>query len=186
PADATRDVVNTQSGFTASAPRDTRGTTYCTDIAKMAEAPILHVNGDDPEVCLLAIEIALDYRQKFHRDVLVDLVCFRRLGHNEADEPMVTQPLMYKKIQAHPGTRNLYADRLTAAGVITEEEADGMIATYRAAMDKGYHTNKTILSNYKAPSPLALSRFKGQHWTETVDTRVPLAHLKAVAQKATA
>ncbi len=104
-------VVNNQIGFTTSDPRDTRGTIYCTDIAKMAEAPILHVNGDDPEVCLLAIEIALDYRQQFHKDVFIDLVCFRRLGHNEADEPMVTQPLMYKKIAQHPGTRALYAEQ---------------------------------------------------------------------------
>ncbi len=112
-------VVNNQIGFTTSDPRDTRGTLYCTDIAKMAEAPIFHVNADDPEVCLLAIEMAIDYRQQFHRDVFIDLVCFRRLGHNEADEPMVTQPLMYKKIAQHPGTRKLYADRLVADGVVT-------------------------------------------------------------------
>ncbi len=144
-------VVNNQIGFTTSDPRDTRGTLYCTDIAKMAEAPIFHVNADDPEVCLLAIEMAMEYRQQFHRDVFIDLVCFRRLGHNEADEPMVTQPLMYKKIAQHPGTRRLYADRLVADGVIKAEDADAMIATYRAAMDKGLHTNTTILSNYKAP-----------------------------------
>jgi 2-oxoglutarate dehydrogenase E1 component len=125
-------VINNQIGFTTSDPRDTRGTLYCTDVAKMIEAPILHVNGDDPEVCLLAIEMALDYRQRFHKDVFIDLVCFRRLGHNEADEPMITQPLMYKKIAQHPGTRKLYADRLIAQGVVTGEEADAMIATYRA------------------------------------------------------
>ena len=107
-------VVNNQIGFTTSDPRDTRGTLYCTDIAKMAEAPIFHVNGDDPEVCVLAVEMAMEYRQQFHRDVFIDLVCFRRLGHNEADEPMITQPLMYKRIAQHPGTRKLYAERARA------------------------------------------------------------------------
>jgi len=144
-------VVNNQIGFTTSDPRDTRGTLYCTDIAKMAEAPIFHVNADDPEVCLLAVEMAMEFRRQFHRDVFIDLVCFRRLGHNEADEPMVTQPLMYKKINQHPGTRKLYADSLERQEVIQPGDADTMIATYRAAMDKGLHTNTTILSNYKAP-----------------------------------
>ena len=176
-------VVNNQIGFTTSDPRDTRGTIYCTDIAKMAEAPILHVNGDDPEVCLLAIEIAMDYRQKFHKDVFIDLVCFRRLGHNEADEPMITQPLMYKKIAQHPGTRKLYADRLIAAGVVKPDEPEAMIATYRAAMDKGLHTNTTILSNYKPAFTVDWSAFKSRNWTEPYDARVPLPTLKALAKK---
>jgi len=176
-------VVNNQIGFTTSDPRDTRGTTYCTDIAKMAEAPILHVNGDDPEVCLLAIEIALDYRQQFHRDVFIDLVCFRRLGHNEADEPMVTQPLMYKKIAQHPGTRQLYADKLVADGVIAAEEPEAMIATYRTAMDKGLHTNTTILSNYKPPSTIDWSSFKGKNWKEAYTSGVPVKTLKALSKR---
>jgi 2-oxoglutarate dehydrogenase E1 component len=177
-------VVNNQIGFTTSDPRDTRGTLYCTDIAKMAEAPIFHVNGDDPEVCLLAVELALEYRQQFHRDVFIDLVCFRRLGHNEADEPMVTQPLMYKKIAKHPGTRRLYADRLEQEGVIKAGDADAMIAAYRAAMDKGHHTNSTILSNYKRPYAVDWTRYRGKHWTEPCDTRVPLKTLKALGKKA--
>ena len=179
-------VINNQIGFTTSDPRDTRGTLYCTDVAKMIEAPILHVNGDDPEACLLATEIALDYRQKYHKDVFIDLVCFRRLGHNEADEPMITQPLMYKKINQHPGTRKLYADRLIAEGVVTAEEADAMIATYRAAMDKGYHTNTTVLSNYKPPFIVDWTPYKNRHWTDSADTTVPLAHLKELGAKATA
>jgi len=176
-------VVNNQIGFTTSDPRDTRGTIYCTDIAKMAEAPILHVNGDDPEVCLLAIEIALDYRQQFHKDVFIDLVCFRRLGHNEADEPMVTQPLMYKKIAQHPGTRALYAEKLVAAGVIKPEEPEAMIATYRNAADKGLHTNTTILSNYKPQYNVDWSLFKGHDWTEPYESKVPLKTLKALSKR---
>jgi 2-oxoglutarate dehydrogenase E1 component len=178
-------VINNQIGFTTSDPRDTRGTIYCTDIAKMVEAPILHVNGDDPEACLLAIEVALEYRQQFHKDIFIDLVCFRRLGHNEADEPMVTQPLMYKKIAQHPGTRRLYAERLVAAGVVTQEEAEGMVATYRAAMDRGQHTNKTILSNYKPPFTIDWSPYKNRQWTEPSATAVPLKQVQALAQKLT-
>ena len=177
-------VVNNQIGFTTSDPRDTRGTLYCTDIAKMVEAPILHVNGDDPEACLLAVDIAMDYRQQFHKDVFIDLICFRRLGHNEADEPMVTQPLMYKKINQHPGTRRLYADALVAEGVIRAEDAEAMIAGYRAAMDKGTHTNKTILSNYKTPFATDWSPFtRGNKWTVAADTTFPMKTLKALARK---
>ena len=178
-------VINNQIGFTTSDPRDTRGTLYCTDIAKMVDAPILHVNADDPEVCLLAIELAMEFRQEFHKDVFIDLVCFRRLGHNEADEPMVTQPLMYKKIATHPGTRRLYADRLLAAGAVQEGDAEAMIATYRDAMDKGLHTNTTILSNYKHPFQIDWSVFKGHHWTVAGDTRVPMKTLKSLARKST-
>jgi 2-oxoglutarate dehydrogenase E1 component len=178
-------VINNQIGFTTSDPRDTRGTIYCTDIAKMVEAPILHVNGDDPEACLLAVEIALEYRQQFHKDIFIDLVCFRRLGHNEADEPMVTQPLMYKRIAQHMGTRKLYADRLIADGVITPEEPDAMIATYRAAMDRGQNTNKTIIANYKPPFTIDWTPYKNRHWTDPADTAVPVKKLRALSQQLT-
>src|SRR6478752_782251 len=178
-------VINNQVGFTTSDPRDARGTTFCTDIAKMVEAPVLHVNGDDPEVALMAVEIALDYRQRFHKDVFIDLVCFRRLGHNEADEPMVTQPLMYKRVAQHPGTRKLYAEKLAAEGVIAADEADKMVAAYRAAMDRGQHTNKTVLSNYKAPFTIDWAPYVGRHWADVVDTRVPLEKLKALSQRLT-
>ncbi|MFO1396651.1 MAG: 2-oxoglutarate dehydrogenase E1 component [Burkholderiales bacterium] len=176
-------VINNQIGFTTSDPRDARGTTFCTDIAKMVEAPILHVNGDDPEVCLLAIELALEYRQKFHKDVFIDLVCFRRLGHNEADEPQLTQPLMYKRIAQHPGTRKLYAQKLEAEGVVKPEDADGLVAAFRAAMDKGQHTNKTVLSNYKPPFTIDWSPYIGRHWSDTVDTGVPKATLHELSAR---
>jgi 2-oxoglutarate dehydrogenase E1 component len=175
-------VINNQIGFTTSDPRDTRSTLYCTDVAKMAEVPIFHVNADDPEACLLVCELAMEYRQKFHKDVFIDLVCFRRLGHNEQDEPMVTQPLMYKKINAHPGTRKLYADQLCAAGTLKAQEPEQMWADYRAAMDKGTHTNKTILSNYKPPYQIEWSRFVNRHWMDKCDTTVPMAKLKKLAQ----
>jgi 2-oxoglutarate dehydrogenase E1 component len=178
-------VINNQIGFTTSDPRDTRGTLYCTDVAKMVEAPIFHVNGDDPEACLLAVEIAVEFRQKFDRDVFIDLVCFRRQGHNEADEPMITQPLMYKRIAQHPGTRTLYAQRLVADGVIQPDDAEAMIETYRTAMDKGLHTNTTILSNYKPPFAVDWRRFIGKHWTDAAVTAVPMARVKELAKKLT-
>jgi 2-oxoglutarate dehydrogenase E1 component len=178
-------IINNQIGFTTSDPRDTRGTTYCSDVAKMIEAPIFHVNGDDPEACLLATEIAMDYRTLYKQDVVIDLVCYRRLGHNEQDEPMVTQPLMYKRIAAHPGTRKLYADRLVKEGVITEADAARMIEEYRAALDKGFHTNRTILSNYKPPNSIDWTAFLGKRWTDPVDTGVPLRTLKSLSKKLT-
>jgi hypothetical protein len=179
-------VINNQIGFTTSDPRDSRSTLYCTDVMKMIEAPIFHVNADDPEACCMAIEIAMDYRHQFKKDVVVDLICFRKLGHNEQDEPMVTQPLMYKIINAHPGTRKLYADRLAAQGVIASDEADKLVATYRQAMDGGYHTNKTILANFKPPFAVDWSKYKGTKWNENDDTTLPLADLQALAERLTA
>ena len=178
-------VVNNQIGFTTSDPRDARSTLYCTDVMKMVEAPIFHVNADDPESAVMAIEIALDYRTKFKKDVVVDLVCFRKLGHNEQDEPMVTQPLMYKIVSQHPGTRKLYADRLQAQGVIAPDEADGMVATYRQALDGGYHTNKTILANFKPPFAIDWSKYKNTKWNENDDTTLPLSDLQMLAERLT-
>ena len=178
-------VINNQIGFTTSDPRDVRSTLYCTDIAKMAEVPIFHVNADDPEACLLVTEIALDYRTIFHKDVFIDLVCFRRLGHNEQDEPMVTQPLMYKKIHQHPGTRKLYADKLEAEGVIKAGEGDAYVTAFRDAMDKGTHTNKTILSHYVAPYQQDWAKFVDRTWTDHADTTVPLKTVKELAKKLT-
>ena len=177
-------VVNNQIGFTTSDPRDTRGTPFCTDIAKMIDAPIFHVNADDPEVCLFAVELAMQYRQQYRKDVFIDLVCFRRLGHNEADEPMVTQPLMYRKVNAHPGTRALYARRLEAEGVIAPGEAEAMIAEFRAEMDKGHHTNRTILSNYKRPHATDWAPFRDRSWTEAYDSTFAIARLRELGLKA--
>ena len=178
-------IVNNQIGFTTSDTRDTRSTIYCTDVAKMIEAPVFHVNGDDPEAVAMVTEIALEFRMDFHKDVVIDLVCFRKLGHNEQDEPMVTQPLMYKLISRHPGTRKLYAEKLAAQGVVKLEEAEDMIKTYRDALDSGFHTNKTILSNYKPPFQVNWAPFKNIPWTYKVATGVPMDALKQLAARLT-
>jgi len=178
-------VVNNQVGFTCSDLRDARSTLYCTDIAKMLEIPIFHVNGDDPEAVCFVTEIALEYRMKFHKDVVVDLVCYRRLGHNEQDEPMVTQPLMYKTIAKLHTTRRLYADRLAQEGVIRENDGDELVAMIRKALDDGYHTNKTILSNYKPPFEIDWSKYKGGKWNEHDDTRLPVEALKSLGDRIT-
>ena len=130
-------VINNQVGFTTSDPRDTRSTLYCSDVAKMVEAPIFHVNGDDPEACVFVTRLALDYRRRFHKDVVIDLVCYRRHGHNEADEPAATQPLMYQAIRKHPTTRQIYAERLAAEGALAADEADRMVSGYRDGLDAG-------------------------------------------------
>ncbi|MBI1964883.1 MAG: 2-oxoglutarate dehydrogenase E1 component [Betaproteobacteria bacterium] len=178
-------VVNNQVGFTCSDLRDARSTLYCTDIAKMLEIPIFHVNGDDPEAVCLVTEIALDYRMKFHKDVVVDLVCYRRLGHNEQDEPMVTQPLMYKTIAKLPTTRQLYAGRLAKAGAMAESGGDEMVANIRKALDGGHHTNKTVLSSYKPPFEIDWSQYKSGKWNERDDTRLPLGTLKMLGERIT-
>ena len=132
-----RIVINNQIGFTTSNPRDTRSTEYCTDIAKMIQAPIIHVNGDDPEAVAFAARMAVEYRTLFKRDIFIDLISYRRHGHNEADEPLATQPMMYGIIKKHPTPRKVYADRLIAEGVITESEVTEMMNLYRDALDNG-------------------------------------------------
>jgi len=178
-------VINNQIGFTTSDPRDTRSTLYCTDVVKMIEAPVLHVNGDDPEAVVLCTELALDYRQEFNKDVVVDIVCFRKLGHNEQDTPALTQPLMYKKIGQHPGTRKLYADKLVAQGVLTAEAPDEIVKTFRAALDQGRHTRDPVLTNYKSKYAVDWTPFLGKKWTDAADTALPLAEVKRLAERLT-
>ena len=130
-------VINNQVGFTTSKQEDIRSTNYCTDVAKMVKAPIFHVNSDDPEAVVFVTRLALDYRMKYHKDVVIDLFCYRRHGHNEADEPSATQPLMYKVIKKHPTTRTIYADALINEGVITKEQDKEIVEKYRSALEIG-------------------------------------------------
>ncbi|HRB29149.1 MAG: 2-oxoglutarate dehydrogenase E1 component [Nitrosomonas sp.] len=177
-------IINNQIGFTTSDTRDSRSTFYCTDVAKMIEAPIFHVNGDDPEAVSMIGELAFDFRMRFHKDVVIDLVCFRRQGHNEQDEPMVTQPRMYQIINKHPGTLRLYIDKLTAVGVISNQDAEAMIEAYRAAMDAGTNPNKSIYHDYKSTSDWA-PFLKPIKWNQSIKTGVPLATLKKLANRLT-
>ncbi len=178
-------IINNQIGFTTSDPRDLRSTAFCTDIFKMVEAPVLHVNGDDPEAVVLASQLALEFRQTFGQDVVVDITCFRKLGHNEQDTPSLTQPLMYKKISAHPGTRKLYGDKLAAQGVLTADGPDGLVKAYRAAMDAGKHTVDPVLTNFKSKYAVDWAPFLGKKWTDACDTAIPMSEWKRLAEKLT-
>ena len=177
-------VINNQIGFTTSDPRDSRSTLYCTDVVKMIEAPVLHVNGDDPEAVVLCMQLALEYRQEFNKDVVVDIICFRKLGHNEQDTPSLTQPLMYKKIAAHPGTRKLYADKLAAQG-LGETLGDDMVKAQRAAFDAGKNTVDPVLTDFKRKYAVDWSAFANKKWTDAAETALPLAEWKRLAEKIT-
>ena len=178
-------VINNQIGFTTSDPRDARSTLYCSDVVKMIEAPVLHINADDPEAVVLATQIALDYRMEFKKDIVLDIICYRKLGHNEQDTPALTQPLMYKKIGQHPGTRKLYADKLVAQGVIPADGGDKMVAAFRDAMDAGKHTVDPVISNFKNKYAVDWLPFLNKKWTDSADTAVPLTELKRLATRIT-
>jgi 2-oxoglutarate dehydrogenase E1 component len=177
-------IINNQIGFTTSDPRDMRSSAHCTDIVKMVEAPVLHINGDDPEAVVLATQLALEFRMEFSQDVVLDITCFRKLGHNEQDTPALTQPLMYKKIATHPGTRKMYADKLSAQG-LGDTLGDDMVKAYRAAMDSGKHTIDPVLSNFKHKYAVDWTPFLGKKWTDAGDTSIPMAEWKRIAEKIT-
>ncbi len=178
-------VINNQIGFTTSDPRDARSSLYCTDVVKMIDAPVLHVNGDDPEAVVLCTQLAMDYRHQFKKDVVVDIVCFRKLGHNEQDTPSLTQPLMYKKIAAHPGTRKLYGDKLVAQGVLPADGPDQMVKAFRSAMDEGRHTVDPVLTNFKSKYAVDWAPFLGKKWTDAADTALPLAEIRRLSERLT-
>jgi len=176
-------IVNNQVGFTTHDPRDTRSTLYCSDVAKMIEAPILHVNGDDAEAVVFAARFALDYRMKFHKDVVIDLVCYRRLGHNEADEPAATQPVMYAAIRRKRTTRQLYAEQLVKEGVIEAEEADAMAERYRVGLDEGRPQAHQVLGLIGNKHTVDWTRYHDVDWTEQVPTGVKLELLRDIGQR---
>ena len=174
-------IVNNQIGFTTN-PRYSRSSPYPSDVAKMIEAPIFHVNGDDPEAVVFAAKVATEFRQKFQKPVVIDMFCYRRHGHNEGDEPSFTQPLMYKAIAAHPTTLEIYGKKLVGEGVVTAGEVDKMKADWRARLDAaaGYRANKADWLD---------GRWAGLQRAEDVDdprrgkTGVEIAKLKEIGRK---
>ena len=174
-------VVNNQIGFTTSRPSDARSTDYCSDVAKMIEAPIFHVNGDDPEAVLLVTRLALQYRQRFKKDVVIDLVCYRRHGHNEADEPAATQPIMYGRIRNHRTTRDLYAESLVERGLITADGVAGLQEEYRDRLDRGEPVPKSSLGMIGNEFTVDWSPYLDKSWDEEVDTTISPARVARTA-----
>ena len=176
-------VVNNQIGFTTSNAADARSTLYATDVAKMINAPIFHVNGDDPEAVHFVTQLAFDFRTAFKKDVVIDMVCYRRHGHNETDEPSVTQPIMYSTIKQLATTRKLYADRLVEAGVLGPDEPDAMVDDYRRALDAGETVAPDVLEGLDEAPELQVdwSRYTETDWRAEYAPHVPLATLRELA-----
>ena len=174
-------VINNQIGFTTSNIRDSRSTTYCTDVAKVVEAPIFHVNGDDPEAVIFVTRLALDYRNRFHKDVVIDLVCYRRHGHNEADEPAVTQPMMYQKIRNHQPTRAAYADSLIASQLVSPADTQQYVEDIRAEFERGHCVGRPSVCVVENPFHVDWTRYKGIRWDHEHDTSFDPERFEALA-----
>ena len=174
-------IVNNQIGFTMSDPQDARSTPYSSDVAKMIEAPIFHVNADDPEAVIFVTRLALDYRHTFHKDVVIDLVCYRRHGHNEADEPAATQPVMYKAIRKHKTTRQLYAERLVHEKLISEQAAADLVEQFRDRLDTGGSVSNVSLGMIGNQYTVDWSQFNGE-LADEVDSSISLKRLQRLAK----
>ncbi len=176
-------VINNQIGFTTSNPLDTRSALYCTDAAKMVQAPIFHVNGDDPEAVLFVTRLAMDYRVQFNKDVVIDLVCYRRHGHNEADEPAVTQPMMYQKIRARKTTATLYAEKLTEEGVIESGELQRLATELRNDLDAGKNVSRPPAVNVHDPFAVDWSKLKEKNFDAPADTAIPVDTIRMLSDR---
>ncbi len=177
-------IVNNQIGFTTHRVDDARSTEYCSEVAKMVRAPIFHVNADDPEAVLFVTQLAVDYRMQFRKDAVIDLVCYRRRGHNETEEPMKTQPLMYRSIHSHPTTRAIYADRLVADGVVSQAEVDEWTERYRDSLDSGEHVARSLVHEPSVELFVDWRPYLGHEWTTPADTRFDRTRLKELAELA--
>jgi 2-oxoglutarate dehydrogenase E1 component len=182
-------IVNNQIGFTTPNPieandgKEARTSRYCTDLAKMLESPVFHVNGDDPEAVTFVTRLALDFRNEFHKDVIVDICCYRRLGHNEADEPSVTSPVMYDVIKKQPTTLTLYAKKLEEEGAVAKGAADTLVKEYRDALDKGENTARTTLGLVGNKHTVNWSKYKGGSWDTPVDTTISQNAIQSISDQ---
>ncbi len=176
-------IVNNQVGFTTSNPQDARSTEYCTDVAKMVQAPIFHVNGDDPEAVLFATQMAVDFRYQFKKDVVIDLICYRSRGHNEADEPSITQPHMYKVIRKKKNPRELYAKRLVEEGSLSEAEANALVDEYRNSLDNGEHVAKSLVREPNKNLFVDWTPYLGHEYEAYFDSSLPLKFIQETASK---
>lgn len=175
-------VVNNQIGFTTSNPFDARSTLYCTDVANMIQAPVFHVNGDDPEAVLFITRLAVDYRMKFNRDVVIDLICYRRHGHNEADEPAVTQPAMYRYIRQRPSVRQIYADVLVDQNIISRNEEQAMESDYQTALGRGDIVSRPLVDSETVYPKPSWAAYIENDWTAPYHSAVDRSTLDTLAR----
>jgi len=178
-------IINNQIGFTTSDPLDSRSTLYCTDVAKMVQAPIFHVNGDDPEAVVFIAKLALDYRMEFNKDVVIDMVCFRKHGHSEADEPFTTQPMMYKQISKHPGVRQKYIDQLIKENILTQSDADSIGEKYVQSLESNHSVAGPKAKNVSNDFLINFSPYKGTQWDAATNTTIDPETAKQLATKIT-
>ncbi len=178
-------VVNNQIGFTTSDPLDSRSTLYCTDVAKMVQAPIFHVNGDDPEAVAYVSKLAVDFRMKFKRDVVIDMICYRQHGHNEADEPSVTQPLMYQAIRHKEGVRKVYANRLVRNKTITPSRVKALETKYLNKLQRGERVCGPIAKKINRKYVVDYKSYIGTHWRDKANTKITTKRVKDLTKKFT-
>ena len=182
-------IVNNQIGFTTPNPieanpsHEARTSRYCTDIAKMFEAPVFHVNGDDPEAVVFVTRLAMDFRNEFHKDVIIDICCYRRLGHNEADEPSVTSPMMYEAIKKHPTTMSLYTRKLEEEGVIAKGDGEGLVRAYREGLDKGENIARTTLGLVGNKHTVSWANYTKGNWDDVAETQVSPETLRSMYER---
>ncbi|MXW52652.1 MAG: 2-oxoglutarate dehydrogenase E1 component [Gammaproteobacteria bacterium] len=177
-------IINNQIGFTTSLREDARSTEYCSEVAKIMRAPIFHVNADDPEAVVAIAQLAMDYRVGFGKDFVIDLVCYRRRGHNEAEDPMKTQPLMYQQIRQHPTTRTIYAERLAQEGVVSKQESDQWVSSFRDRLDRGETVGLSVVTEPDQSMFVDWKPYLGHDWDAPGDTKIPIARLQEVMHRA--